>query len=122
MAWSGYLFLFGWVAFLAAIATALAALVAATALTISSPDRRSRKSNARKRGGGIIELLFKSNPNPGPPTDSESESVASSTTSKLQPKLVLLLPTPAGPLSVVVTTFLGATENVMSSPLGSAPT
>ena len=37
MEWSGYLFLLvlGWVAFLAAIATALAALVASTALAIS---------------------------------------------------------------------------------------
>ena len=125
MEWSGYLFLLALGSFLAAMILAHLALVAAAPLAISSLDRRSRRSSARKRGGGIKEFLFTLNPSPGPPTsatDSESESEASSTTSKLQPKSVVLLLTLAGPLSVVVPTFLGATVKVMSSPLGSDPT
>ena len=120
MEWSGNLFLLALGSILPALMAAHLACVAAAPLAISSLDRRSRRSNARKRGGGIKEFLLVLNPSPGPPTsatDSESESEASSTTSKLQPKSVLV--TLAGPLSVVVPPFLGVTVRAMSSPLGS---
>mgnify|MGYP006157365321 FL=1 len=121
MEWSGNLFLLvlGSTT-LPALMAAHLAWVAAAPLAISSLDIRDRRSTARKRGGGTEDFLLVLNPSPGPPTsatDSESESEASSTTSILQPKSLLV--TPTGPLSVVVLPFLGVTVRAMTSPLGS---
>ena len=120
MEWSGNLFLLALGSSLPALMAAHLACVAAAPLAISSLDIRDRRSTARKRGGGTEDFLLVLNPSPGPPTsatDSESESEASSTTSILQPKSLLV--TPTGPLSVVVLPFLGVTVRAMTSPLGS---